>query len=112
MANQLNTGFLKIDLSREIYKSLHSVLFIFRIGVWRPLPTILSIAVVKIKLKHIGTSRSNSQTAHLESTFCVFMRAKSANIRVYTNDNLIKVLENAKEISGFLNIPLVNYCLN
>jgi len=111
MENLLDTAFLKIDLDRKRYKPLHTVFFIFKIGTWKPLPVIRSVAVAKIKLKQMGTSRANTQTIHVESTYCVFMRAKNANIRIYTNENLAKVLKNAEVISEFLDKPLTNYCL-
>ncbi len=107
----LVTDFLAIDLENIRYKPLHSFLWVYKIGKWKPMPEILSVAVTKIKMAHSASYRqafvSSGTTRH--QTYCIFLRGKGANLRVNTG-KLEEMREGAKIIGEFLNKPVVDYC--
>lgn len=105
------TEFLAIDIERSEYKILHSFLGFFTIGKWRKMPKILSVAVTQIKLAHSASYRyaytSEGKTTHY--SYCIFLRGKGANIRVYTDEDVLSVREGAEKIAKFIDVPCVDY---
>lgn len=107
----LVTDFLAIDLEKMRYKPLHSFFWVFKVGSWKPLPEISSIAVAKINMAHSPSYRyvsiSEGRTRH--QTYCIFLRSKYANLRIYTG-KLEKIRKGAKIIGEFMNKPVIDYC--
>ncbi|MGB0882694.1 MAG: hypothetical protein ACPGSO_07045 [Vicingaceae bacterium] len=110
----LYTDFLIIDLPNKRYKPLHTFFIYFKIGTWKPLPKITSVAVAQINMSYSPSmSRGGvaNTTENKHKAYCIFLRSKVKNVRVLTSE-LDNVKTEAKKIAEFLDKPLYDYCKN
>jgi len=115
MNNQLlKTKYLEIDLNKRQYRRMHRIFLFFRVGIWKPLPKITSIAITKIKLIY-RTSKAAESVGYIypsitnrQRVYSIFLRSKIENIRIMDGEE-DEIKRIAVLIGDYLEKPVINH---